>query len=60
MVKIRFDAGKTPLSAIHSIVRGNVRLIDGINQTLEFSGGETIDKIYHRSIEKEKKRKDER
>ena len=39
MVKIRFEAGRTPLSAIHSTVRGNVRLTDGINQTLLLSGG---------------------
>jgi hypothetical protein len=39
IVNIRFEAGKTPLSAIHSTVRGNVFDIDGINQTLLFSGG---------------------
>jgi hypothetical protein len=39
IVNIRFDAGKTPLSAIHSTVRGNVLEIEGINQILLFSGG---------------------
>jgi len=39
IVNIRFEAGKTPLSAIHSTVRGNVFDIDGINQIILFSGG---------------------
>lgn len=39
IVNIRFDAGRTPLSAMHSTVRGNVFVIDEINQILLFSGG---------------------
>jgi len=39
IVNIRFDAGKTPLSAIHSTVRGKFLLIDGINHILLLSGG---------------------
>jgi len=39
IVNIRFEAGKTSLSAIHSTVRGNLYVIDGINQILLLSGG---------------------
>lgn len=45
IVNIRFDAGKTPLSAIHSTVRGNVVAIDGINHILLLSGGTKKNKM---------------
>lgn len=39
IVNIRFDAGKTPLSAIHSTVCGKSVVTDGINHILLLSGG---------------------
>ena len=36
---MRLDAGSTPLSAIHSTVRGNDVVIDGTNHMLLLSGG---------------------
>jgi hypothetical protein len=39
MVKMRFEAGSTPLSAMHSTVRGNALPMDGMVQVGLLSGG---------------------
>jgi len=50
IVNIRFDAGKTPLSAMHSTVRGNELDIDGMYHCVSFSGGAKKDKTHRRNF----------